>query len=73
MEVCMHIIPMYRRLVEKGYHVTVSHPKNTRCIAVAHIKSDQVDSRALAELQRLDSLSRSNVCKMEHFARKIFL
>ena len=29
------IHPMYRKLVEKGYDVTVSHPKKTRYIAEA--------------------------------------
>ena len=56
MEASTYIIPMYRRLVEEGYDVTVSHPKKTRYIAEARIKSDRVDSKALAELLRLDSL-----------------
>ena len=45
MEASTYIIPMYRKLVEQGYDVTVSHPKKTRYIAEARIKSDRVDSR----------------------------
>jgi len=36
--------------------VVVSHPKKTRYIAEAKIKSDRVDSKAIAELVRLDAL-----------------
>ena len=61
MEASTYIIPMYRRLVEEGYNVTVSHPKKTRYIAEARIKSDRVDSKALAELLRLDSLPESYI------------
>jgi len=32
MEASTYIIPMYHRLVEEGYDVTVSHPKKTRYI-----------------------------------------
>jgi len=56
MEASTYIIPMYRKLTEQGYDITVSHPKKTRYIAEARIKSDRVDSKALAELLRLDSL-----------------
>jgi len=61
MEASTYIIPLYRKLVEQGYTVTVSHPKKTRYIAEARIKSDRVDSRALAELLRLDSLPESYI------------
>jgi len=61
MEASTYIIPMYRRLVDEGYDVTVSHPKKTRYIAEARIKSDRVDSKALAELLRLDSLPESYI------------
>jgi transposase len=61
MEASTYIIPMYRKLVEQGYDVTVSHPKKTRYIAEARIKSDRVDSKALAELLRLDSLPTSYI------------
>ena len=39
----------------------VSHPKKTRYIAEAKIKSDRVDSKAIAELARLDALPLSYV------------
>jgi len=61
MEASTYIIPMYRKLTEQGYDVTVSHPKKTRYIAEARIKSDRVDSKALAELLRLDSLPESYI------------
>jgi len=56
MEASTSIDPLYRRLVDDGYEVQVSHPKKTRYIAEARIKTDRVDSKALAELVRLDSL-----------------
>ena len=43
------IIPLYQKLTENGFDVTVSHPRKTRLIAEARIISDRVDSRALAE------------------------
>jgi len=61
MEASTYIIPMYCKLVEEGYDVTVSHPKKTRYIVEARIKSDRVDSKALAELLRLDSLPESYI------------
>ena len=56
MEASTYIAPTYRTLEEQGYNITVSHPKKTRYIAEARIKSDRVDSKILAELLRLDSL-----------------
>jgi transposase len=61
MEASTYIIPMYRKLTQRGYHVTVSHPKKTRYIAEARIKSDRVDSKTLAMLLRLDSLPTSYI------------
>jgi transposase len=56
MESSSQIAPLYRKLAGKGYSVVVSHPKKTRYIAEAKIKCDRVDSRAIAELVRLDAL-----------------
>ena len=56
MEASNQVAPLYRQLVGKGYCVPVSHPKKTRYIAEAKIKSDCVDSKAIAELVRLDAL-----------------
>ena len=47
--------------MEEGYDVTVSHPRKTRCIAEARIKTDRVDSKTLAELLRLNSLPESYI------------
>ena len=56
MESSNQVASLYRQLASKGYSVVVSHPKKTRYIAEAKIKSDRVDSRAIAELVRLDAL-----------------
>ena len=56
MESSNQIAPLYRQLSSLGYDVVVSHPKKTRYIAEAKIKSDRVDSKAIAELVRLDAL-----------------
>ena len=61
MEASAYIIPLYRRLVVEGYDVTVSHQKKTKYIAEARIKSNRMDSKALAELLRLDSLPESYI------------
>ena len=56
MESSNQVASLYRKLESKGYSVVLSHPKKTRYIAEAKIKSDRVDSRAIAELARLDAL-----------------
>ena len=56
MESSTSIVPVYRVLRGKGYNVLVSHPKKTRFIAESRIKTDRVDSWAVAELARLDAL-----------------
>jgi hypothetical protein len=55
MESSNQVASLYRRLQSRGFSVVLSHPK-TRYIAEAKIKSDRVDSRAIAELARLDAL-----------------
>jgi len=59
LEASTHVAPIYWALVSEGYRVEVSHPKKTRYIAEARIKSDRVDSNAIAELVRLDALPQS--------------
>jgi len=59
MEVSTRIAPLYRELELEGYDVVVSHPKKTRYIAEARIKTDRVDSKALADLLRLNALPTS--------------
>ena len=39
--------------MKEGFRVEVSHPKKTRCIAEARIKSGRVDSKAIAGLDAL--------------------
>jgi transposase len=56
MESSNQIAPLFRQLASGGFDVVVSHPKKTRYIAEARIKSDRVDSKAIAELVRLDAL-----------------
>ena len=56
MESSNQIAPLFRKLTHNGYSVVVSHPKKTRYIAEAKIKCDRVDSKAIAELVRLDAL-----------------
>jgi len=56
MESSTAIAPLFRQLASRGFDVMVSHPKKTRYIAEAKIKSDRVDSRTIAELARLDAL-----------------
>ena len=61
MESSTSIVPVYRALRGKGYNILVSHPKKTRLIAESRIKTDRVDSWAVAELARLDALPLSYV------------
>lgn len=56
MESTTSIAPLYRMLTGEGYQVHVAHPKETRTIAKARIKTDKTSSRALAELLRVNGL-----------------
>ena len=56
MEASTSVASLYRQLRSEGFNVVVSHPKKTRYIAEARIKSDRVDSKVIAELARLDAL-----------------
>ena len=56
MESSDQVAALYRKLESEGYTVIVSHPRKTRYIAEAKIKSDRVDSKVIAELTRLDAL-----------------
>jgi transposase len=55
-EASTSVASIYRQLVSEGFDVVVSHPKKTRYIAEARIKSDRVDSKVIGELARLDAL-----------------
>ena len=50
------VAPLYKQLSRRGFDMVVPHAKKTRYIAEAKIKSDRVDSRAIAELVRWDAL-----------------
>jgi len=65
MESSTAVAPLFRQLASKGFDVVVSHPKKTRYIAEAKIKSDRVDSKAIAELARLDALPLAYVPDIE--------
>jgi len=56
MESSNQVAPLYRELTRKECAVSVSHPKKTRYVAEAKTKSDRVDSKAIAELVRLNAL-----------------
>ena len=61
MESSTAVAPMYRQLKKDGFDAVVSHPKKTKLIAEAKIKSDRVDSKAIAQLLRMDWLPLSYV------------
>lgn len=58
-EACAMWEPYYDTAASTGASVTLSHPLKTRLIADASLKSDKVDSEALARLLRLNSLPTS--------------
>ena len=61
MESSTAVAPLYRQLKREGFDAVVSHPKKTKLIAEAKIKSDRVDSNAIAQLLRMDWLPLSYV------------
>jgi transposase len=61
MESSTAVAPLYRQLKKEGFDAVVSHPKKTKHIAEAKIKSDRVDSKAIAQLLRMDWLPLSYV------------
>lgn len=73
------VASLYRKLESEGYSVVVSHPKKTGYVAEAKIKSDRVDSKAIAELARLDALplaympNKETAKLREHVRRRAFL
>ena len=61
MEASYHWQPVHELLENIGYDVKLAHPRKTRAIAEAKIKTDKTDSRALAHLLRMDWLPSSYV------------
>jgi transposase len=58
MEPCTIWEPLYESLERDGVETTLTNPLRTRLIADATIKTDRVDSQALATLLRLDAIPR---------------
>ncbi len=56
MEACSFWEHIYDAAAPAALSVTLSHPKKTRIIAEASLKTDRVDSEALATLLRLDAV-----------------
>jgi len=65
MEASTYIMPLHREMTGRGYDITVSHPLKTKYIAESRIKNDKVDSKALAELLRLNALPESYIPPMD--------
>lgn len=65
MEPCTIWEPLYSRLESEGMEVTLTNPLRTRLIADATIKTDKVDSQALATLHRLGAIPRVYVPSFE--------
>ena len=59
LEACSMWAPFYDTAASTGAVVTLSNPYKTRLIAEASLKSDKVDSEALARLLRVDSIPTS--------------
>lgn len=56
LEACSVWEHVYDALGTSGAEVILSHPTETKAISKAKLKSDRVDSEALAELTRLDAV-----------------
>jgi transposase len=56
---------LYEALQRKGYDVTMAHPKKTKAIGEAKIKSDKIDSHTLAHLKRAELIPESYLAPLE--------
>jgi transposase len=61
LEACGMYEPIYDRLEEQGYGVTLAHPLKTKAIASAKIKTDAIDAETLAQLLRANLIPKSHV------------
>lgn len=61
MEACGMYEPVYDWIDDRGYGVTLAHPKKVKAIASAKIKNDVIDANTLAQLKRVDLLPESYV------------
>jgi len=56
---------LYEALQRDGYDVTMAHPKKTKAIGEARIKTDRIDSHTLAHLKRADLIPESYLAPLE--------
>jgi transposase len=62
MEASNQVTPLYRQLTKNGYNVAVSHPKKTRYIAEARIKSDRARAGKYTVNMKKKSMQADYVC-----------
>lgn len=70
LESCLVWERFYEAAISSGAEVVVSHPRTTRMIAEASLKTDKVDSATLANLLRLNAVPTVFVQSPEDRARK---
>jgi len=56
---------LYEALQREGYDVTMAHPKKTKAIGEARIKTDRIGSHTLAHLKRADLIPESYLAPLE--------
>lgn len=61
LEACGFYEPVYDWIDDRGYGVTLTHPKKVKAIASAKIKTDVIDARTIAQLKRVDLLPEAYV------------
>jgi transposase len=61
LEACGFYEPVYDWIDDRGYGVTLTHPKKVKAIASAKIKTDVIDARTIAQLKRVNLLPESYV------------
>lgn len=65
MESSTACFPVYDFLHDNGVHVRVAHPKRTKAICSARIKTDKVDARMLAQLERANLVPEAHIPSKE--------
>jgi len=61
MEACGMYEPIYDRIEEQGYEVTLAHPLKVKAIAYSKKKTDEIDAKILAELLKAKLIPESYV------------
>ena len=64
---------LYEALQREGYDVTMAHPKKTKAIGEAKIKTDKIDSHTLAHLKRSDLIPESYLAPLKTRQRRELL